>query len=148
MNIHIGNERWHQAASFALRYEVFVLEQGIALTDEFDTLDTLDRNYFSIYDDSMIVGTIRLQYKNHDTLWPDRLCVKKNFRHLGIGTQLLVALETYALSEKIFLSELSAELEALPFYEKNGYHSISQPFLEDGISCVKMVKNLREIKNS
>lgn len=63
MHTHFGCERWHQAAAFALRYDVFVLEQGISLQNEFDELDTEERNYFVVYEASLAVATIRYQKK-------------------------------------------------------------------------------------
>lgn len=142
MHIHFGNERWHQAAAFALRYEVFVLEQGISLQDEFDSLDTIDRNYFVIYQASLAVGTIRYQKKDDFTIQPDRLCIKTSFRAQGLGKKLLSLVEEHAQIDGCCVSELSAETSAISFYEKLNYTVHSDEYLEDGIPCVKMIKNI------
>lgn len=142
MEIHFGNERWNQAAALALRYEVFVLEQGICLKDEFDGLDTTARKYYVAYDNSLIIGTVRFQKKNALTLQPDRLCVKKKYRKNGIGTQLLFLLEEKGRQDGCTQAVLSAEIAAIPFYERNGYHVQSEGYLEDGLFCVEMGKIL------
>ncbi|WP_207694879.1 hypothetical protein DOK67_0003111 [Enterococcus sp. DIV0212c] len=144
MHIHFGNEPWNRAAAFALRYEVFVLEQEISLQEEFDELDTDQRNYFVAYDQRLVLGTIRYQSIDAASIQPDRLCVKKEYRKKGIGKQLLLLLEEKALTEGYEFSILSAEKTALSFYEELGYRVTSEEFLEDGIPCVKMSKKIRE----
>ncbi|MGX7150460.1 GNAT family N-acetyltransferase [Enterococcus ureasiticus] len=142
MHTHFGCERWHQAAAFALRYDVFVLEQGISLQDEFDELDTLERNYFVVYEQSLAVATIRYQKKNDDTVQPDRFCVRKEHRNQGIGRTLLLLLEDKATKEGFKFSILSAEKTALSFYQALDYSVNSEEYLEDGIICVEMIKKL------
>lgn len=142
MEIHFGNEHWHQAAAFALRYDVFVLEQGISLQDEFDELDTKDRNYFVVYEQSLAIATIRYQKKDPITIQPDRFCVRKEYRGRGIGKKLLLQLEDKARHEGYRLSVLSAEKDALPFYQALNYTVNSEEYLEDGILCVEMLKKL------
>jgi predicted GNAT family N-acyltransferase len=142
MKIHFGNERWHQAASLALRYEVFVLEQGISLQAEFDSLDTVERCYFTAYEQQLALGTIRYQQLDNHTIQPDRFCVKKEYRGKGIGTSLLQQLEIKAFTDGYRYSVLSAEKIAITFYETCGYTVVSDYYLEDGIICVKMQKKL------
>ncbi|ALS00212.1 GCN5 family acetyltransferase [Enterococcus silesiacus] len=144
MHTHFGCERWHQAAAFALRYDVFVLEQGISLQDEFDELDTPERNYFVVYDQSLAVATIRYQAKDNQTIQPDRFCVRKDFRDQGIGKKLLSLLEEKALNAGYSFSVLSAEKIASEFYASLNYTINSKEYFEDGILCVEMIKNLKE----
>lgn len=140
--IHFGNERWQQAAAFALRYEIFVLEQGIDLTDEFDRLDSDQRFYFVYYIQQLPIGTIRYQAYDTKTIQPNRLCVKQEYRHQGIGRQLLLALEKQAVNDGYLQSQLSAEIDAQGFYTSMGYTVSSSPFIEDGIYCVQMTKKI------
>ncbi|MGX7263989.1 GNAT family N-acetyltransferase [Enterococcus crotali] len=142
MHIHFGNERWHQAAAFALRYEVFVIEQGISAQDEFDELDTVDRYYFVVYEESLAIATIRYQAKDENTIQPDRFCVRKGYRGKGIGKKLLLLLETKALNDGYNFSILSAEKTACSFYRSLSYSVNSEEYLEDGIVCIEMIKNL------
>lgn len=142
MHIHFGNERWNQAAAFALRYEIFVLEQEISLHDEFDKLDTIDRYYFVAYEGTLAIATIRYQNKDNRTIQPDRFCVRKDYRNRGIGKKLLLLLEDQARNDGYKCSMLSAEKTALPFYKSLHYSVNSEEYLEDGIVCVEMIKKL------
>ncbi|MBO0423764.1 GNAT family N-acetyltransferase [Enterococcus plantarum] len=142
MHTHFGCERWHQAAAFALRYDVFVLEQGISLQNEFDELDTEERNYFVVYEASLAVATIRYQKKDDDTIQPDRFCVRKEYRGKGLGRNLLLLLEDKAMKDGFKYSILSAEKTALSFYQALNYSINSKEYLEDGIVCVEMIKKL------
>lgn len=142
MNDFFGNETWIQAASFALRYEVFVLEQHIPSEWEFDALDTSQRNYFLLLDDLIPVATLRYQLKSETCFQPDRFCVAKPYRKKGIGRSLLFKAEQVAKNNGCRLSYLVAELTAQSFYERCGYVSCTPPFEEDGILCVGMEKIL------
>lgn len=142
MHTHFGCERWHQAAAFALRYDVFVLEQGISLQNEFDELDTEERIYFVVYEASLAVATIRYQKKDDDTIQPDRFCVRKEYRDKGLGRNLLLLLEDKAMKDGFKYSILSAEKTALSFYQALNYSINSKEYLEDGIVCVEMIKKL------
>lgn len=144
--IYFGMDRWLQAAAFSLRYEVFVLEQKIAPTLEFDILDTPERQYLVMFDDQLPIATLRYQAFDSETIQPDRFCVKSQYRHQGIGTALLHYYEELAKSDGYQKSRLSAEETALTFYQRLGYQQISTRYLEDGIWCVAMEKNL-EVKN-
>lgn len=142
MEILFGYQKALQAASFYLRYQVFVLEQKIPAELEFDDLDTITRKYVVISDHDLPVATARFQTKTSKILQPDRLCVAEDYRRKGLGQQLLDFLETEGKKINLTSSELSAEMTAIDFYQKQGYQIISEPFEEDGILCVTMKKEL------
>ena len=131
-----------QAAAFYLRYQVFVLEQNILAELEFDQLDTVDRQYLVFFDEQIPIATVRYQKLDESTLNPDRLCVHPDYRNRGLGAKLLNRIELQAFREGCQYSVLSAELSAQVFYENRGYYVVSDIFEEDGISCVKMQKEL------
>lgn len=56
-----GNDSWLQAAAFYLRYQVFVLEQGIPAELEFDELDKQQPDFFVMFDGQIPIATIRYQ---------------------------------------------------------------------------------------
>ena len=88
MQVYFGNKSWIRGASFYLRYQVFVLEQGILPELEFDETDTSD-NYFLLMENNVPIATLRYQKKSSTCLNPDRFCVSKNYRQQGFGRQLL-----------------------------------------------------------
>ena len=131
-----------RASAFYLRYLIFVLEQSILPNLEFDPLDANDREYLVIFDGPLPVATVRYQKSEQNCLNPDRLCVHPDYRNLGLGTALLLEIETRASNEKCTTAKLSAEITARAFYERNGYSVASAVFEEDGIPCVNMKKDL------
>ena len=141
MNVHFGSQKWIIGASFYLRYQVFVLEQGILPELEFDETDAV-YSYFLLMDDLTPVATLRYQKKTATCFQPDRFCVAKEYRHQGFGSKLLALAEKKAQQEGFLESYLVAEMSATEFYIKQGYLICTTPFLEDGISCVEMKKLL------
>ena len=141
-----GNDSWLQAAAFYLRYQVFVLEQGIPAELEFDELDKQQPDFFVMFDGQIPIATIRYQRdsKRADWIRPDRFCVAKAYRGQGIGRQLLVDYEAKAQKEGYLGSVLSAEANAQGFYEKLGYQPFGEPFYEDGILCITMEKRFKD----
>lgn len=142
MKFIFGNDRWLQAAAFRLRYDVFVLEQGIDPKMEFDHLDDLEREYLVLFQDNLPLATLRYQTDFKTQLHPDRFCVQKAFRKQGLGKQSLLELERIGVSRGCTTSLLSAEIMVQSFYEHMGYHVCSDPYEEDGILCVAMKKFL------
>lgn len=141
-----GNDSWLQAAAFYLRYQVFVLEQGISAELEFDELDKQQPDFFVMFDETRPIATIRYQKdsKRADWIRPDRFCVAKAYRKQEIGRQLLTDYEAIAQKEGYVGSVLSAEASAQGFYEKLGYQPFGDPFYEDGILCITMEKRFKD----
>jgi predicted GNAT family N-acyltransferase len=135
-----GNQRWNQAAAFSVRVKVFVEEQHIDIKDEFDRFDTAENRYFVIYDEELPVATARFQEMAGNAIQPDRVCVLKEYRGLGLGVQLMNAIEQHTGAKFAYLN---SEVTAVDFYEKLGYKTSGGHFREDGIPVVKMQKQLR-----
>lgn len=142
MNVLFGRTPLIRGACFYLRYEVFVLEQKIDPALEFDDLDDAGARYFVLMEKNQPIAAMRYLHKDADSIQPDRFCVAKNSRGKGAGRRLLAAAEQQGIKENRSCSFVVAELSAQLFYEKNGYHVISEPYLEDGIWCISMEKRL------
>ncbi len=69
MQVYFGNKSWIRGASFYLRYQVFVLEQGILPELEFDETDTSD-NYFLLMENNVPIATLRYQKNRPLVLTP------------------------------------------------------------------------------
>lgn len=140
---YFGNESWIKAAAFYLRYQVFVLEQKIQPSLEFDEKAHMNHNYLVVLKQNKPIATIRFDIYSKHTISPDRFCVAKKARKQGIGSTLLKTFEKKAVELGYKYSLLSAEKQAIPFYQKNGYQVASEEYLEDGITCVQMKKVLK-----
>lgn len=123
-------------ALMKLRTEVFVIEQQVDASLEIDDLDqTCD--HFIIEVNNQIVATCRiLKYK--DCFKIGRVAVSKNRRGEGIGTYLLKEIEQFLPKQTKI--KLSAQIQALSFYENLGYQAYGDHFYDAGIEHVWMVK--------
>lgn len=143
-HLRYGSHEALRANVAKLREAVFVFEQHIPYDAEFDSKDqAVDTTYFLIEHQNKACATIRFQAKNHSTIEPDRFCVAQAFRKQQLGRTLLQIYEWYAQFLGFTSSELDAETTAVSFYHQMGYQICSAPYLVDGISCVRMQKELR-----
>lgn len=145
MKIHVGSETWNHAAALYIRMNVFVLERGIAIEDEFDQNDEPDRVYAVCYDISgQPAATGRFQTIDKTTMRPGRIATLKNFRGHHLGARIIQALEDYGVQHGYTDSLIHSELTAQGFYERQGYHVVSDVYEEDGVPCVNVAKSLVE----
>ena len=122
MKTHIGKEKWNRAAALYVRMNVFVMERGIPLKEEFDSEDHDETIYVVIYDGERPVTTGRYKQIDSDTIRPGRIAVLKEYRKKGLGEVVV------------------KELEALG--KKLGYTKESDVYYEDGVPCVTLNKEL------
>ena len=126
------------AALMAVRYAVFVEEQGVPVELEQDGLDPLCAHVLAL-EDGTPVGTGRITEKGHI----GRVAVLASHRGRGIGTELIRCLIRSAKASASVqkLIDLNAQLHAVAFYERLGFESEGDTFLEAGIEHVRMVLN-------
>ncbi|MTV82711.1 GNAT family N-acetyltransferase [Lactobacillus sp. CRM56-3] len=124
---------------------VFVLERGIALADEFDDQDGADRVYAVCYDvNGQPAATGRFQTIDSTTMRPGRIATLKQYRGHHLGAQIIAGLENYGRQHGYTQSLIHSELTAQGFYERQGYHVVSDVYTEDGVPCVNVAKSLVE----
>ena len=129
--------------AFAIRKEVFVSEQGIALEDEFDEFDTLNElsEHTLVYYKEQPVGTGRIRWV--DGLGKlERICILEPYRKFGLGKVIIKALEEFAEEKGVSQVKLHGQTQAEGFYEKLGYQRASDVFMEDGLPHILMTKEL------
>lgn len=140
--LYFGRSPWLKTQVYALRQSVFVEEQQIPAALEFDDLDQTCPYYLWV-ENHQPIATVRYQFERAGVLQPDRFCVAADYRREGYGQRLLGYLEERGMHDGAERSELTAEISAHAFYVICGYHITSDPFVEDGIPCVKMAKQLK-----
>lgn len=128
-----------------LRYNVFVLEQNVDPDIEYDEYDELGRNdsiHIIAKQKDRVVGGIRLLLKDK-TIKVGRVVVDKSVRNHKIGSKLMAYADRYALNNGYNELQLGAQLTAIPFYERCGYESYGEIFLDADIEHRMMRKNVR-----
>src|SRR5665647_523474 len=135
----ITNDAELQTA-FNIRITVFVEEQGVPFDVELDEHDAY-ADHVLVYFDDLPVATGRVRIVN-DTAKLERICVMPSHRKYGIGKAVVQALEEIAKEKGLHKAKLHGQTQAMTFYEKLGYISASDEFMEEGIPHKLMIKDL------
>ena len=122
----------------AIRETVFIHEQGVPVELEWDGLDSSCAQVLAWNDRGEAIGTARMQ--QNGTI--GRMAVLKDWRSRGVGRALLQTLLDLAVRQGLPRVSLSAQIHALGFYERAGFHAVGELFIDAGIPHRKMVKEL------
>jgi len=128
------------ALALAVRWRVFVEEQGVPADLEHDAADAASAHVLAEVA-SEVVGTGRLVF-DPDGARIGRVSVLPDFRHRGIGSQIVAALEAEAAVRGFAEVTLHAQTYVQELYDKNGYAVSGPTFQEAGIDHVPMIKQL------
>ncbi|WP_411106008.1 GNAT family N-acetyltransferase [Streptomyces sp. cmx-4-9] len=128
-------------ACFAVRTEVFVIEQSVPESIEYDAYDAGAVHVLAVDADGRPLGTGRLLHGAAalgKTGSPDvgslgRLAVARSARGLGVGVALVRAIEAEAARLGLTAVDLGAQTHALGFYERLGYVAYGPEFQDAGI---------------
>ncbi|MDX3237385.1 GNAT family N-acetyltransferase [Streptomyces sp. ME03-5709C] len=119
-------------AYYAVRHEVFVVEQGVPADLEYDAHDADAVHVLATGPDGAL-GAGRLLLGGDGTGILGRLAVTGAARGLGVGAALVRAIEDEARRNGLTAVELHAQTHALGFYERLGYTSFGEEYEEAGI---------------
>ena len=121
------------------RVNVFVVEQNCPYPE----LDDIDYRSIHVYleKNDKILGYCRVFQKEDDIVQIGRVLSTQRNKHYGYDVMKkgIEVSKTYFSAKQIYIE---AQTYAIPFYEKFDFVTISEPFLEDGIPHVKMIKSL------
>lgn len=128
--IEIVTTREQLERCWAIRLEVFVVEQLVPESEEIDALDTAPTTtHVLVSRDGVDLGTGRLLPDSPGHVHIGRVAVRAAARRTGVGRELMDALAAVALDHadedgKVAI-ELSAQEQAMPFYAALGYEIVS-----------------------
>lgn len=135
-NVRVAD--WHKdnADIRRVRDAVFVAEQCVPPELEWDAEDG-DAIHFLAFEGDYAIGTARLL--------PDgevgRLSVLKDWRSMKVGEALLSAVIYEAEQRDLKEQKLSAQVQAVAFYQRFGFTVVSEEFLEAGLPHVNMTRH-------
>ncbi|MEU9299500.1 GNAT family N-acetyltransferase [Streptomyces sp. NPDC048269] len=138
------------AACFEVRTEVFVVEQSVPESIEYDAYDADAVHVLAVGPDGVPLGTGRLLHGvavlaktgSEDVGSLGRLAVRKSARGLGVGVALVRAIEAEAGRLGLAAVDLGAQTHALGFYERLGYVAYGPEFQDAGIAHRAMRRRL------
>ncbi|MBW5482847.1 GNAT family N-acetyltransferase [Streptomyces bambusae] len=148
--VRVARTEADRAACFAVRTEVFVVEQSVPESIEYDAYDADAVHVLAVGPDGSPLGTGRLLHGpaavaktgSADVASLGRLAVLKSARGTGVGAALVRALEAEAARLGLTAVDLGAQTHALGFYEQLGYVAYGPEFEEAGIAHRSMRRPL------
>ena len=129
------------SAVYALRREVFVIEQGVPEELEVDENDKVAAHLAAL-SDGHVIGTLRI-VRHERTAKIGRMAVSAHSRKKGIGRELMEFAAAAASRDGAREIVLAAQFMAREFYRQLGYIEEGAVFDDAGISHVMMRKKLR-----
>jgi predicted GNAT family N-acyltransferase len=140
VNANIAVVDWsrHRKDLLAIRYTVFVGEQGVPIELERDEYDERALHLLVTDPDGQPIGTARMLPEGH----VGRMAVLPAWRKQGIGSAMLRELIRIAGENGIDRLFLNAQCEAEAFYRRLGFSSEGGIFVDAGIDHRRMSMQL------
>ncbi|MGZ4122757.1 MAG: GNAT family N-acetyltransferase [Tumebacillaceae bacterium] len=139
--IKITNEEQYGQA-LAIRKVVFVEEQNVPVEIEIDENEAVATHVLAYDENETPVATGRIRPYAEGVGKMERIAVLQEVRSgRGYGRAIMDKLEAIGRELGFRKFVLEAQIHAEKFYEKLGYTTISEPFMEAGIVHVKMEKD-------
>jgi predicted GNAT family N-acyltransferase len=131
---------WHDGEPLlrAIREAVFMREQGVTAELEWDGLDDTCHHALALSATGDAIGCGRITPDGHI----GRMAVLPEWRGKKVGSAILEALLDYARSQHQTSVEISAQVQALPFYQKFGFEAQGKVFQDAGMPHRKMSLHL------
>ena len=124
-----------------LRHEILRAPLGLKFSEEDLKKEFADFHLAGFYG-SRLAACMVLSPYNESTIKMRQVAVEATLQGNGVGKQLVLEAEKICTGKRFQRIVLNARDAVVPFYEKLGYKSISDVFMEVGIPHVTMEKNL------
>ena len=143
VTIRLAQTEAERLQAYAIRVQVFVLEQRVPLAEEMDSEDPTATHAIA-YLGGIAVGTGRLvlSAESGSEARIGRMAVLRAWRRKGLGARILQALEASARQKGASHITLHAQTYVKDFYASHGYVAEGPLFLEVGIEHLLMRKPL------
>jgi len=141
MHYNIRKTSWKEdkQSLSEVRKKVFIDEQNVPEELEWDEFDKDSIHILATDNNSKPIACGRIKPDGHI----GRMAVLKEHRNIGIGTDILKALLKFAEDNGTNSVYLHAQTTAIPFYEKQGFKTCSETFMDANIPHKTMEKQLK-----
>ena len=136
--VRLSTWRDAETALRAIRHAVFVVEQQVPETLEWDDMDTPSTHALAEDAAGAPIGCGRLLPNGY----VGRMAVLRPWRDRGVGGALLQALVELARQRGYARVVLNAQVRAVPFYARHGFVATGEQFDEAGIDHRVMERRL------
>ena len=110
-----------RAGAYYVRIQAMARKHQIPLDVEFDEHDTPETKYIVAVDNYLPIATCRLYAIDNAKVMLGRIVVLPEYRHQGIGTQVVIEAETWAKELGFTTAIVESRDNKIPFYESMGY---------------------------
>src|SRR5699024_3554669 len=141
MELKIKDDEKYYNQCLEIRKEVFVEEQNVPMEMEVDEYEKESVNILLTLDYRPL-GTVRYRDIGEGLIKVERMAVRKIARGLHLGQALMNFVHIHAEENGYIRAKLGAQVHAIMFYEKLGYHVASDEFDDAGIPHKYMEKEL------
>ncbi len=126
-----------------LRHDIFVNEQGIPFSDEFDGLDDKsDTIHCDLSKSNKLLAYARIWKISDTTARFGRIVVSPEERRKGYGQKIIRYALSVAIEKGYKEVKVEAQVQAIDFYEKCGFIRIGEAFVDAGIPHIWMMRNV------
>ena len=141
IDIEFGSSRYNELVE--LRYKILLEPLGLKFLDSYrpEEAKYLHIGCVEMLDNKLVGGLI-LAPVNDTTIRLMQVAIDTIYQGEGIGKELVSYAEKRAKAAGFKTIVMNAMLFVVGFYEKMGYHAEGDTFEEQGITFVKMVKEL------
>ena len=138
--VEFGTPEYHN--SITLRDDILRKPLNLKFTPE-QLASEFDSYHLAIYNQQLeMLGCLVLKPLSSEIIKMRQVAIAEGYQGKGLGRRLVTFSEAYAKKKGFKKMELNARDVAIPFYEKNSYSKIGNPFKEVGITHYKMEKSL------
>lgn len=124
-----------------IREEVFVSEQEYPIELEFDEADE-NCWHLVLTDNEKAIATARLLKLSEGVFKPGRIAVLKEYRGKNIGAELLTLIIEKAKEMGAKELHIGAQTYAVGFYEKFGFKTTGEEYMDEHIPHIDMIAYL------
>lgn len=135
----LGSDLYAQA--LRMREAILRKPLGLTFTRE-DLFDDAMRQHFCAVSYGAVVGTVSLRPIDETMLHLKQMAVAEARQRERIGARLVAHVEGWAVEAGFKLMALHARIGAEGFYLKLGYAQEGEPFEENTIPHIRMIKRL------
>lgn len=120
-----------------------VLRQPLGLEFTQEQLDAEHTDYhLTAWQDDQLVGCLILTPGEQGRIKMRQVAIDPDWQGKGVGKQLVQYSEQFAKEKGFTTMYCHARDLAVPFYEKLGYHTVGEPFVEVTITHFVMQKSI------
>ena len=135
-----NNDEWERYLLF--RWEVLRKPLGMAMDSLADSIEEESFHLMGVDKDGNVIASGRVHFNSVHEAQIRYMAVDDNFKRQGIGSEIVYALEKYALSKKANTMTLNARENAISFYLSLGYSEVCPYQSDTGIPHKTMKKDL------